>query len=583
MSRLISVNVGLPRDVAWQGKVVFTGVWKYPLPGRALVRKLNVAGDGQGDVAGHGGEYRAVMVYQVDSYRYWEQYLGRKDFTLGQFGENFTVDGLADDEVCIGDRYQIGSALFEVTQPRVTCYRLGLRMDRPDMAALVVAQHRPGFYFRVLQEGEVGAGDEIVKVSDGPERITVADIDGILYLPGHARERLNRALKVPALSAGWVESLRALAADKQGSGNAGLTRSLSPKPAWKGFRPLRVDRIDRESETVQSFTLGAPDGEGLPPALPGQFLVIKLQTAAGANALLRNYSLSGEPGADSYRISVKREPNGVASQFLHTSVKTGDMLQASAPRGTFSLQAGEGPVVLISAGVGITPLLAMLYSLAASRATRPIWWIHGTRNGNEHPFAAESRTLLSDLSQVHSFVVYSRPTPTDRLGVDYGKAGRVDLSTIVGLNIPKDADFYLCGPTLFLKDLRASLTDWGVAKEQLHSESFGPGEALSPGILNSVQRAVHAPADEPASGQQVAFTRSGLTVHWNAKYQSLLELAEACDVPVRWSCRTGVCHMCETGLVGGTVQYEPCPLDSPADGNLLLCCSKPNGNVELDL
>lgn len=583
MSRLISVNVGMPRNVAWQGKMVFTGIWKYPLPGRALVRKLNVAGDGQGDLAGHGGEHRAVMLYQVDSYRYWEQYLGRKDFTLGQFGENFTVDGLADDEVCIGDRYQIGSALFEVTQPRVTCYRLGLRMDRPEMAALVVAHHRPGFYFRVLQEGEVGAGDEIVKVSDGPERITVADIDGMLYLPGHTRERLEQALRIPALSAGWVESLRALAADKQASGNVGLTGSPSPRPAWKGFRPLRVDRVDRESETVQSFTLGAPDGERLPPALPGQFLVIKLQTAANANALLRNYSLSGRPGADAYRISVKREANGVASNFLHTSVKTGDMLQASAPRGTFSLQAGEGPVVLISAGVGITPLLAMLYSLAASQATRPIWWIYGTRNGNEHPFGVESRTLLSDLSQAHSFVVYSRPTPTDRSGLDYDKAGRVDLSTIVSLNIPKDADFYLCGPTLFLKDLRASLTDWGVAKEQLHWESFGPGEPLSPGILNSAQHAVHAPADDPASGQQVTFTRSGLTVHWNAKYQSLLELAEACDVPVRWSCRTGVCHMCETGLIGGTVEYEPCPLDAPADGNLLLCCSKPNGNVELDL
>ena len=182
--------------VTWYGGgKVHTAIWKQPVQGRIVVRRLNVEGDGQGDLAGHGGEHRAVMVYQRDAYRYWEAQLGRKDFSFGQFGENFTVDGLPDDEVCIGDRYRIASALFEVTQPRVTCYRVGIRMEEPAMAALLVSHHRPGFYFRVLEEGEVGAGDEITKVADGPERITVADIDALLYLPSPSREQLERSLR----------------------------------------------------------------------------------------------------------------------------------------------------------------------------------------------------------------------------------------------------------------------------------------------------------------------------------------------------------------------------------------------------
>ncbi len=209
MARLLSVNVGRPREIAWRGKTVYTSVWKKPVNGRRLVRRLNVDGDAQGDLAGHGGEHRAVFVYQMDSYRYWERELKRHDFTFGQFGENFTVEGLADSEVSIGDRFRIGTAVFEVTQPRVTCYRIGMRMDEPRMAALLVEHRRPGFYFRVLEEGEAGAGDEIVRIAEGPERLTVAAADALLYLPGPAKDGLERALRIPALSPGWKSSLEA--------------------------------------------------------------------------------------------------------------------------------------------------------------------------------------------------------------------------------------------------------------------------------------------------------------------------------------------------------------------------------------
>src|SRR3954454_5558159 len=216
--RLLSVNVGLPRDIAWRDKTVHTAIWKAPVAGPCRARRLNLEGDGQGDLAGHGGEQRAVLVYQIESYRFWQERLGRSDFVFGQFGENFTVEGLPDEEVCIGDRYRIGSALFEVTQPRVTCYRLGIRMEEPSMAALLVAHHRPGFYLRVLEEGEAGGGDEIVKIADGPEHLSVATIDGLLYLPNPVREQLEQSLRIPALSAGWKTSFTALLAQNTSSG-----------------------------------------------------------------------------------------------------------------------------------------------------------------------------------------------------------------------------------------------------------------------------------------------------------------------------------------------------------------------------
>ena len=156
MARLLSVNVGYPREIAWRGKTVYTSVWKVPVRGRRLVGRLNVDGDAQGDRHGHGGEQRAVFVYQMDSYHYWERELKRRDFTFGQFGENFTVEGLADSEVCVGDRYRIGGGLFEVTQPRVTCYRVGIRMDEPRMAALLVAHAAPGILFPCARRGRGG-------------------------------------------------------------------------------------------------------------------------------------------------------------------------------------------------------------------------------------------------------------------------------------------------------------------------------------------------------------------------------------------------------------------------------------------
>ena len=215
MARLLSVNVGLPRDIAWKGRTVHTGIWKDPVAGRCRVNRLNLEGDGQGDLAGHGGEQRAVYVYQIELHRHWQEQL-KTTYVLGQFGENFTVEDLPDDAVCIGDRFQIGSALFEVTQPRVTCYRLGIRTNEPRMAAMLTSSGRPGFYFRVLREGEVGAGDGIVKVGEARERMTVAEINALLYFSPHPRELLERALRIEALSPGWHRAFADLSAKPVG-------------------------------------------------------------------------------------------------------------------------------------------------------------------------------------------------------------------------------------------------------------------------------------------------------------------------------------------------------------------------------
>jgi ferredoxin-NADP reductase/MOSC domain-containing protein YiiM len=585
MVRLLSVNVGLPGDIAWKGRTVHTGIWKNPVRGRCQVGRLNLDGDGQCDLSGHGGEQRAVFVYQIESYRYWQEQLKRTDFVYGQFGENFTVEGLPDEAVCIGDRYQIGGALFEVTQPRVTCYRVGIRMNEPRMPALLTSSGRPGFYFRVLREGDVCAGDDIVKVGEADERMTVAEINALLYSPNHARDQLERALRIEALSPGWRASFEALLQSRTtGSGNAGLAPATAAHPVAPGFRPLAVAAIDQESADVLSLTMHSPDGQSLPAALPGQYVVLRLWPTGGGPPLFRSYSLSGLVSTERYRVSVKIEPNGAAGTYLHKHVRPGDVLDVSSPRGSFILQSGQRPVVLFSGGIGATPVLAMLHALAAARSTRQVLWLHAARDRQHHPFAAEVRRLMLALNHGRSYVCYSRPGSHDKIGEDFDATGRLSRSVLDEVGIPREAEVYLCGPPRFMTGMKDALAALDVAGTRIHAEIFNGSESMTPGVVGAATRAPHPPEGDANTGPLVSFARSGIAAHWKAStYQSILELAEACDVPVRWACRTGVCHNCESGLVSGSVSYGPQPLEKPADGNLLVCCSQPIGEVVIDL
>jgi ferredoxin-NADP reductase len=404
-------------------------------------------------------------------------------------------------------------------------------------------------------------------------------------LPGHSREQLERALRIPALSKGWQSSFQAILAQdsspKSIEGNPGLANE-EQAPAWPGFRQMRVASTNKESDSVTSFVLAPIDGQPLPLFQAGQFVVLRLLVDPGKPPVLRSYSLSDLPAADHLRISVKNELNGVGSSYLCNRAREGDVLDVSAPRGSFTLRPSQNAVVLMSAGVGATPVMSMLHSLAAERSEREIWWLYGARNRVDHPFAAESRSLLKHLSRGRGYIVYSRPTATDQVGADFDATGHIDRALLRRIGVSQSSDFYLCGPPSFLQNMRDGLRNWGVLAGSVHTEIFGSLEAITPGMAQVVHTP-HLPQGPSGSGPSVSFARSGITAAWDPKFASLLELAEACDVPVRWSCRSGVCQTCMTGLIDGSITYNPEPLERPAPGNVLVCCSQPNASVTLDL
>ncbi len=578
MATLLSVNVGLPMDVAWQGRTVHTGIWKHSVDGAQLVRRLNIDGDGQGDLNGHGGEMRAVLVYQIESYRHWRDHFGRDDFEFGQFGENFTVEGLSDDEVCIGDRYRIGDAEFEVTQPRVTCFRVGMRLGEPQLPALLVAHHRPGFYLRVITEGHVQAGDEIIRTRVGRHALSVADTDALLYLPHRDLEQLRVAVDIPALSPGWQQSFRELLASTE-KGTGAAAPPIGVEPGWDGFRRLRVTKIVPESSTVTAVYLAGENGNVLPRPTAGQYITLRV-AGAGDPPPVRSYSLSSSPGADSYRISVKREPHGLVSGYLHTQLPSGTCLDVAAPRGEFTLADDTNPVLLVSAGVGATPVMAMLHELAATKTARDVWWIHTARDANQHAFACEAHQLLQSLPSAHEHVFYTAADA--QLGPQIIK-GRPTVAALARLGLPLDATAYLCGPAAFMTDLADALVQLGIESDRLHTELFGALAPINPGLKDVRHATPHQPSGLGGTGPQVTFARSGLTVRWAERHGALLELADACDVPTRYSCRTGVCHTCITPLLAGGVTYSPDPLELPVEGTVLICCSRPDSDVVLDM
>jgi ferredoxin-NADP reductase len=417
--------------------------------------------------------------------------------------------------------------------------------------------------------------------------MTVAEINALLYSPNHPRDRLESALRIHALSPGWRASFQAMLDSEStaaATGNAGLVPDAAAQPVTSGFRRLAVTAIDQESADVLSLTMRSTDSRPLRTALPGQYVVLRLERSAGSPPLFRSYSLSGPPSQEQYRISVKIEPNGAGGTYLRDAVRVGNVLDVSEPRGSFILDSGERPVVLVSAGIGATPVLAMLHSLATAHSTRQVLWLYGTRDREHHPFAAEVRRLIVSLSNSRSVVCYSRPGTGDKMPEDFNTAGHLSQTVFDNVGIPRDADVYLCGPVPFMAEMKKALALSGVAPQRIHVELFNGSEPMTPGVVGAEIRAPHVPEHDTGTGVLVSFARSGIAAHWNASaYESILELAEACDVPVRWSCRTGVCHSCESGLVSGTVVYGPQPLEKPADGNLLVCCSQPVQDVVIDL
>ncbi|MBO9202835.1 MULTISPECIES: MOSC and FAD-binding oxidoreductase domain-containing protein [Niastella] len=579
--KVLSVNVGLSREVEFRGKLIKTSIFKKPVGGRVMVRRLNIDGDRQTDLGAHGGEHRAVFVYQAESYEYWRQHLKRPDLYYGQFGENLTVEGLADKDVCIGDRYAIGSAVFEVTQPRVTCYRVGISLGVPEMPALLVTHKRPGFYFRVIQEGEIGAGDLIQKIADGPEHMNIVEVDALLYLNNHPKDQLLKALKIPALSKGWSQSFQdLLKAEEAGvtTGNTGLSGAYGRPLAWEGYRPFIVQRSQIETADIRSFELRPGDGKPLADFLPGQHIAVRLPAGPNKTALTRMFSLCGPQGTDTYRIAVKRERVGVVSEYMHTHLLEGDLVEVSAPMGDFILSDKKGPVVLLSAGVGITPLLSMLQAIERDSPMREVWWVHSARNGASYPFLKEVEEIAAHLRNFHGIRIFSQPVSEEKPGIQYDFQGHLDLTILTNQQFPPGCNYYICGPMGYMSVITTALRSLGNADWQIKTELFGNMDiATTAGITP------HLPPDNTGTGPLVNFTKSNISFNWNTRFNNILEAAETCDIQVHWSCRVGVCHRCESSLLDGKIEYDPSPLDPPAMGRVLICCSRPVTDIELDL
>jgi ferredoxin-NADP reductase len=445
------------------------------------------------------------------------------------------------------------------------------------LPALLVSHHRPGFYMRVIREGHIQAGDPIVKTRTGPGSLTVADTDALLYLPDRDPAKLRAALQIPALSPGWQGSFRELAAAPGGPD----TVAVGTEPAWAGFRELRVTEVVPESTTVSSIRLAAADGARLPAARAGQYLTLRIP-GAGQPAPVRSYSLSSAPAADGYRISVKHEPHGIASGYLTTKLQPGAILDAAAPRGDFVLDDDDSPVLLISAGIGLTPVLSMLHELATLHSERQVWWIHGSRGPREHPMAAEAHELLAALPYAREHVFYSAATSLESRPAQ-AVPGRLTKDKLTALAPPENANAYVCGPASFMTDMQAALRELGIDPAHIHTELFGALPSINPGLTGQGIQPPHQPPGPPGTGPLVTFARSGISTAFPEDKRNVLELADACDIPTRWSCRTGVCHTCVTPLLSGDVTYSPDPLEPPAEGEVLICCARPGGDIVLDM
>lgn len=388
----------------------------------------------------------------------------------------------------------------------------------------------------------------------------------------------------------------------------------------EAFRKFRVARKVRESEVITSFYLHPVDGAGPWPARPGQYLTLRVPD--GDRTVLRTYSLSCDvEAADHHRITVKREgagaagqPQGLSSCWLHDQVAEGEVIEVAPPRGTFVLdEDSQGPVVLLAGGVGVTPLLSMLHRLG--QGSRRVWFVQACENGAVHALRDEVAAIAAQSDgRIVARTVYRAPTEADRTAGAFDAEGLIDRAFLQAL-LPLDRyQVYVCGPTPFMVAMYRLLTGLGVRQDDIFYEFFGKQVSLpalaaeaartatrsgsqAPGMLanlafltNPEARAQSVPVGRdrhppelPGEGDDVVFARSGKSAVASGPAQSLLELAEEAGLEPEFSCRQGICNTCRTGLKEGRVEYLSEPLEMPAEGQVLLCCAKPNGRVVLDL
>jgi ferredoxin-NADP reductase len=439
-----------------------------------------------------------------------------------------------------------------------------------------------GFYFRVLEEGEVGAGDAIELIGRDPADMSVREVNDLLFFNTEDLEGTRKALSIPALSHGW-----------KGSFEERLVKADSSKEAPKGFRDLVVARKEAESETIISFYLTPVDGAPLETYLPGQFLSFELKIPDQPEPVMRTYSLSDNPGHDYYRVSIKREPPprdkpelppGLSSNYFHDRVEVGATLRVGPPRGRFHLDLdSDRPVVLLSGGVGLTPMISMLNAIVQNGSGRRVWFLHGARNGREHAMGDHVRRMVREHASVNAHICYSAPELDDIEGRDYDSPGHIDIDLLKRV-LPFDGyEFYLCGPPPFMKSLYCGLLSLGVAESRVHYEFFGPGSILTEEAEPHGQAPVRPPRDEVGGECEITFARSGVAATWDPGCETILDLAEHQGLSPPYSCRSGICRTCMCALAEGEVEYLEEPLNAPDPGHVLICVARPKTKLVIDL
>jgi ferredoxin-NADP reductase/MOSC domain-containing protein YiiM len=576
--KVISLNVGLPRTVQWKGKAVSTGIFKTPVSGRIRLRTLNLDGDRQADLSVHGGPDKAIYAYPAEHYAYWHREFPDMTLPWGMFGENLTTEGLYEDALKIGDRFFIGSTEVAVTQPRLPCFKLGLKFGRDDIVKRLLASGRTGFYFKVVAEGEIAADDPIVVSQRAVDSVPVSEVTRLYASDKDDLDGLRRIVGIAALPDDWRDYFN----EQINQVSARSPRRASQTPAWAGFRPFTLREKVREGDDVSSFHLAPEDGQSLPPYLPGQYLTVRVSIPGLEHPVVRSYSLSDASRNDYYRLTIKRVASrsedaqagsGLVSTWFHDRLVVGDRSEAKAPSGTFTIDVTQHdrPVVLIGGGIGLTPLISMLNSIVAAGSPRETWLLYGVRSDRDYIMRTHLEAIARTHQNIHLHIFYSRPgLEMDGPGVH---GGRIDLGTIQHLMPSNAYDFYVCGPPAMMASVTGDLEAWGVPADRVHTEAFGPA---------AVKQSVRGPATQPGCGIEVMFARSGVTTLWSRCESPLLELAEEHSVVIDFGCRAGSCGTCVTRLLSGTVRYLHQPNAPLESGEILPCVAVPAEPLSLD-
>ena len=562
--KVVSLNVGEPRLVTYRGMSFRTGIFKEPVNRPLTLKKLNFAGDGQADLSAHGGIDKAVYCYPFEHYDFWRREIGRADLPMGQFGENVTTAGLLESELRIGDILRMGTAMVQVSEPRIPCYKLVMRMDAgSDFSVRFLAVNRTGFYCRVLEEGVVQRSDAISLVSRNTSSPTVREVVAATQFADRDPVALRRVVRARDISPKWRSRVRKMI-DAEARRQIEAT---SPPTA-----AMRVEKIVPETNDVVSLWLRPADGARMFDALPGQYLTI-----VWPDGFKSTYSLSALSPAQRCRITVKLARNGQdalgRSSARIAALKAGDILTVERPRGNFHPDLDDDtPLVLAGAGIGVTPIMSMIEHATRS-GRRDVFAAFGMRRPGEHPLASELAMFLAERQRLKAVLAYSQLNGAPPLpGLPAPKHGRLAAADLQPHAAAPLAEVFLCGPGEFIRQMHDGLVEAGVNPLQIRYEAFGPSTLLP-------ARAV--PGD-PQAAFKVAFTRSQMDVAWTPASGTLLNLAEAAGVSPVFGCRAGSCGLCRIAISEGDVSYVE-PIDEPEAGYVLPCCTIPQSDCRLDL